>query len=192
MMHKVISCKECSRPIIGAHGNTKYHPDCFIISRNKRQGARNNRLYASDEKYRESVKKRAKDQGNYKYRTDSDYRNNKRKRASNYRNNNRDKVNQLARARYHKRYFSDPGFRSRKLGQKMNRYHKIGGHGYRSWIKLLLWCQDNTCLICNEPLSIDISFIDVDHIVPVSKGGSSDPSNLQATHISCNRSKRAS
>jgi HNH endonuclease len=41
------------------------------------------------------------------------------------------------------------------------------------------------CQICNG--SVDKSDIDIDHIVPVSKGGPSTLSNLRVTHSRCNR-----
>ncbi len=31
----------------------------------------------------------------------------------------------------------------------------------------------------------------VDHIIPHAKGGTDDPSNLQAAHMTCNKSKNA-
>lgn len=45
------------------------------------------------------------------------------------------------------------------------------------------------CGICG--LGVLAEDLDIDHIVPVSLGGSDDPENLQVTHASCNRSKGA-
>jgi hypothetical protein len=45
---------------------------------------------------------------------------------------------------------------------------------------------DGKCAACGSEESIEI-----DHIVPVSRGGTGAPENLQALCISCNRSKRA-
>lgn len=47
--------------------------------------------------------------------------------------------------------------------------------------------SNGRCGICKKPF--DLFGIDFDHIVPLSKGGEHVESNLQATHMSCNRSK---
>jgi 5-methylcytosine-specific restriction endonuclease McrA len=45
------------------------------------------------------------------------------------------------------------------------------------------------CGICKQPLQA--SPVDIDHIVPLSKGGAHTQTNLQATHMRCNRRKGA-
>lgn len=45
------------------------------------------------------------------------------------------------------------------------------------------------CGICGDPL--DEADVTIDHIVPVSRGGSDDPENLQPAHRSCNSRKHA-
>jgi 5-methylcytosine-specific restriction endonuclease McrA len=47
-----------------------------------------------------------------------------------------------------------------------------------------------TCAICGEPPRADDPFV-VDHITPRAHGGTDDPTNLQATHRSCNARKGA-
>lgn len=47
--------------------------------------------------------------------------------------------------------------------------------------------DDSTCQICGKHLLADE--IELDHIVPVSKGGSSEENNLRVTCIKCNRKK---
>ena len=44
--------------------------------------------------------------------------------------------------------------------------------------------SNKTCAICGKPLSIDD--FTVDHIIPLSLGGTYDEDNLQATHEKCN------
>lgn len=45
-----------------------------------------------------------------------------------------------------------------------------------------------TCSLCGEPMP-DVSDIEVDHVIPVSKGGSDDPENLKLAHSRCNLKK---
>lgn len=52
------------------------------------------------------------------------------------------------------------------------------------------------CHICGKPIDYDLRYPDprcfvVDHVVPVSKGGSDDLPNKKAAHHECNSKKRA-
>jgi len=52
-----------------------------------------------------------------------------------------------------------------------------------------IWRRDNfTCQYCGKTIK-DLP-LEVDHILPVSKGGTNAPSNLQTLCIDCNREKR--
>lgn len=58
--------------------------------------------------------------------------------------------------------------------------------------KFILERDDYTCQVCGASLHNDFNLkLEVDHIVPVSKGGKTDPSNLQTLCRKCNRSKGA-
>lgn len=51
------------------------------------------------------------------------------------------------------------------------------------------------CQICFEPILLSISYPDtrslsIDHIIPISKGGTSAMGNLQVTHLKCNMLKK--
>jgi len=55
-----------------------------------------------------------------------------------------------------------------------------------------------TCGLCGRPVDLSLKrntdgvmCASVDHIVPVSKGGTNDPSNLQLAHLACNQAKAA-
>jgi len=69
----------------------------------------------------------------------------------------------------------------------------IGGHRYNpdpvpsSLRYQVLKLSDSKCALCG--VHKDDSPIDVDHIVPKSRGGSNDLSNLQALCYRCNRGK---
>ena len=56
-------------------------------------------------------------------------------------------------------------------------------------VRMLLARQYRVCPICRH-LIMPRDDVEVDHIVPVSRGGDpDDPENLQATHLACNRAK---
>lgn len=51
-----------------------------------------------------------------------------------------------------------------------------------------IYCRDNKkCYMCNRTLTIEQ--IELDHIIPIFMGGSSDPSNIATSCRQCNRSK---
>lgn len=63
----------------------------------------------------------------------------------------------------------------------------IGTHSHEDVVAILL-AQKGRCAYCRKQLK---SKYDVDHIVPMAKGGSNDRSNLQITCPKCNRQKGA-
>lgn len=62
-----------------------------------------------------------------------------------------------------------------------------GGHHTKHDIAELLIKQKSLCVYCQTDI---FARYEVDHIMPVSKGGSNNPENLQLTCRSCNASKR--
>lgn len=64
-----------------------------------------------------------------------------------------------------------------------------GGRYTREDVDRLYLEQKGLCLFCGEPLTREP--MHVDHWMPVSKGGSSDPDNLALLHQSCNGRKGA-
>tara|TARA_R110000744_G_scaffold323010_1_gene428888 strand:+ start:675 stop:1043 length:369 start_codon:yes stop_codon:yes gene_type:complete len=71
------------------------------------------------------------------------------------------------------------------------RLNEIAPIPRKKWVDSVtnqLWMkQGGKCAICHDPMSRE-SF-DVDHIVPHSKGGGNERTNLRLTHVSCNRSR---
>jgi len=58
----------------------------------------------------------------------------------------------------------------------------------------LYWKSNGQCGICHKHIDLnkaypDLESFSVDHIIPLSKGGSENQDNLQAAHLSCNISK---
>lgn len=61
------------------------------------------------------------------------------------------------------------------------------GRGHRRYYKDLLWNQGFVCNICS--INIKYGDGDVDHVIPVTKGGGDDISNLQVLCHACNMRK---
>lgn len=61
--------------------------------------------------------------------------------------------------------------------------------------KKKIFATQSVCAICGRPVNFDLKFPDpwsatVDHIIPLSKGGSpADIANMQLAHLQCNRLK---
>ena len=143
--------------------------------------------YQEDTDYRESVKERTREH----YRNDSEYREKKRERMRNdpeY----RDKVNREATKRHMERYHTDPEFKAkcnkiRVEHRAKSRAATIGEHLERqNYICAGAEIYDG----CEQQLDAD-SGVHIDHILPRSRGGSNDLSNLQAMCPPCNFSKGA-
>lgn len=61
----------------------------------------------------------------------------------------------------------------------------------RRWNKKELLRRDgNLCALCKEPM-LTMKDITIDHIQPVSKGGTDDIKNLQLAHPHCNQKRGA-
>ncbi|MGV7750350.1 HNH endonuclease [Mycobacterium kansasii] len=57
-------------------------------------------------------------------------------------------------------------------------------------------CKIPGCLYPGVPVSLDVAYTDplyasVDHVIPLSKGGPHERSNLQTAHLRCNTTKNA-
>lgn len=86
-------------------------------------------------------------------------------------------------------------------GRSCNEYERRQRRGYNSRrrvskpVRQRILARDNwTCYLCQRPISRDLLWphprsASVDHVIPVSAGGSDDPSNLRATHWHCNEEK---
>jgi 5-methylcytosine-specific restriction endonuclease McrA len=67
--------------------------------------------------------------------------------------------------------------RSRSLAQRGN-------------LREFLYLRDKgRCGICGDPVKIYSSKVQLDHIVPLSHGGSEETDNLQLAHAYCNQRK---
>jgi 5-methylcytosine-specific restriction endonuclease McrA len=116
-----------------------------------------------------------------------------RERRQAYRESNREQLNarkrspearEKARARYAHRYENDPEFRARLLAKEQRRRGAPGTLTGDQIQKIVaqdcFWCGTD----CSEKY-------DLDHIVPLSKGGRNSRCNLAVSCPTCNRSKGA-
>lgn len=104
--------------------------------------------------------------------------------------NNREKSRESHRKYYHankhkyEKYWTER--RARLAGVRREAWDRIEIAERDRWV----------CKICLQPIENmpkenyrDNMYLNIDHIVPISKGGSDSPENLQATHAICNKSK---
>ena len=103
----------------------------------------------------------------------------------------RARVNRRTRRRSRERWASDPGFRARRVAVRRNRRRTYGSSKRRRQLPALICAQDGLCGICGNPLPADLTVIEVDHVIPVARGGLDTLDNLQAAHTACNRAKGA-
>jgi len=73
---------------------------------------------------------------------------------------------------------------------------RTGEEGKPGYLRAFICNRDRwRCGICRKPVSRERRHPDplcasLDHVIPVSKGGSNDPWNLRLTHLKCNLERR--
>lgn len=107
-----------------------------------------------------------------------------KERAQKWRDENREKVREQGRKWYSKNKESRRIYNRSRKAQK-----KRPGSYTLIDIKILLAAQKNKCLACKKNFTADDNYT-VDHIVPLSKGGGNDITNIQLLHLKCNCKKK--
>lgn len=72
----------------------------------------------------------------------------------------------------------------------MGKWRKQHGAELRWNKKQLLRRDGNVCQLCKEPMA-DMKEVTIDHILPVSKGGTDRIDNLRLVHKACNEERGA-
>jgi hypothetical protein len=97
-------------------------------------------------------------------------------------------------SRSDKKYYGETcGYAARLNLGRMDRRLRVNDDGKtRYFTRADIYTRDNwTCQICLKPIDKSLRFpnpfcASVDHIIPVSMGGTNQPENLQTTHLRCN------
>lgn len=136
--------------------------------------------YKTDPEYREQLR-----QGYLRRKETARYKELQRQRHYQRRQNPQYRLAHAARLRYRRQH--DPEYRRKMWHWRQKRRERIQTQGVpfkeSEWIALCAH-YDHRCLACSEqrPLTVD-------HVVPISRGGASDISNVQPLCIDCNRRK---
>lgn len=81
------------------------------------------------------------------------------------------------------------------MAQKRNRPDRDGADKSKvTKVKRWMRSQEMPCSICGLPINYELKYPDpwsftVDHVVPITSGGTSDIENLAPAHLKCNRVK---
>lgn len=121
-----------------------------------------------------------------------DYKNSRKEYWGRPENAARRKANVSERAKY--RWETDPVYREKRKAAYTNHRHKrrlrktsVLGSATTTEIRQIVY-GSKKCGICNKTFKMQDKR-SLDHIIPLSKGGSHDLYNLQAAHLSCNIEK---
>lgn len=143
-------------------------------------------LYATNRDYREAAKARSRawraDPANRSAILAARARHGPKKNAA----RRTDEYRSRRAAQRRERYATDAEYRARRRERSRVR-------GYRKHLGTLLLRQGFRCALCGDVISSEDyrHTAQVDHVVPVSKGGGDGIENLQAVHMHCNASKGA-
>lgn len=159
----------------------------FPVDNQKSDGRHTYCAECNASKSREAWKQ---DRKTWNERSRQDYYRHRKKRlhqVKEYRQENLDQIRAYDRRRNKKRYQENPGKRAKYSHDRRAREANAdGSYTAEEWREL---CEqyDHTCLCCGkqEP---EIS-LTVDHVVPLSKGGTNNIDNLQPLCLTCNLSK---
>jgi predicted nucleic acid-binding Zn ribbon protein len=102
------------------------------------------------------------------------------------------RLSQRMSARIIRRYRSDPEFRDRVLAKAhARRADKLGLESQAVLLGYLIKRDRGRCGICHQPVRAKKGPMrpSIDHIVPLSRGGTHELSNVQLAHYRCNLQK---
>lgn len=99
---------------------------------------------------------------------------------------NPEKANAIARRAYHKHIEESRKNARINSANRRAKVKEVGGKHTKSDITRMLINQKDRCYYCQKKLN---GVYNVDHVIPISRGGSNDPSNLVIACPQCNKKK---
>ena len=163
---KIWFCRKCGEWKINEdlslywHNPGKYYKQCRLCRQRRYHKDKPDYLEYAKQQYKKNI-------DYYKQR----YQNNKKEMLA-----------------YHKRWYRNNTQRVRELERKYRaRKREAEGNFLESEFQYLLYQYDYKCAMCGRDLSPKITHRD--HIVPLSRGGSNDITNIQPLCETCNLSK---
>lgn len=104
---------------------------------------------------------------------------------------NREEILEQQSARQRERLRTDPEFYQRRLAAwHLRRARKLANGPVEAIDRRAVWGRDEgCCALCGQ--FVPFGEMELDHIVPLSQGGTHTWNNVQAAHMRCNRSKGA-
>jgi 5-methylcytosine-specific restriction endonuclease McrA len=190
-------CKQCKHAIDKSYANTHKealkdymagyyatHKEELLQGNRERYQENRSEYLAQQREYRAEHlgEIRARDRARHWTRRDIDIA-----RAAAWSREHRDYVIAQCKARYQAN-------KSRALGDAVKRYLKRKGLSESQFVsdvdRRAIYDRDGgMCQLCHEP--VDYDAMHLDHIIPLSKGGTHEPGNVQTAHGFCNRKKAA-
>lgn len=98
---------------------------------------------------------------------------------------------ELMRERARNYFRENPEVKRRHERKRRSQKLNAQDLGYKFCEKSALRLQRGRCANCYEKVGVNRKKYHVDHIVPLSRGGSNDPTNLQILCVECNLRKSA-
>ena len=204
-------CDLCRRIRIQETGNeanrryTERHRDRINASRRE--------YYTNNPEAREEKNRRERARINKKLTEDPNYRKHRNTQAREYQrralldSKKRAAKNAYALKKYHEKKQDEDWAEKKRINQRAARRKRRASpelraidnekmkerRANRKFVRGRLFSlairQNGLCNICKKPLYEKYEENHVDHIIPISKGGTHDESNLQAVHGQCNMNK---
>ncbi len=95
-------------------------------------------------------------------------------------------VKAVRNERLRKRLKADPIYRQKlREIKRVQHHHRLVGMELADFAER----EGRRCYLCGDSVT-DLALADIDHIVPTTRGGSGDLTNLALTHRGCNRRKQ--